>query len=250
MRSARAMKIQKQNAIEPFFHAFVADFGGEVLSEAPMGHTADYVFRKQLIIGELKTLTADTTEDMNRKLAPKVHEWVRQNGRLPTGIAQGAKYVVNIRDMPREIQDFWLKILKASVEGLVRDANRQIRDTKDRMGLPAARGVLFVGNQSNFYHDHPDSFRRLIAELLRKRTSTGDLRYPHINAVVYFSLGGVKSRDEGMAFWANLQMKHSPEEDVAPVVAFQGELQQAFYGYLEKVTGIVVRQHAQSGGQV
>jgi hypothetical protein len=243
------MRVQKQNPIEPFFHAFVTDFGGEVLPEAPEGHTADYLFRKQLIIGELKTLSADQTDDMNRKLAPKVREWVRKNGQLPPGISQGNKYIVTIRDMPREIQDFWLKILKASVDSLVRDAHRQIRDTKNRMGLPSGKGLLFIGNQSNVYHDHPDSFRRLIAEVLRKRTSGGDLRYPHINAVVYFSLGGVKSRDEGMPFWANLQMRHAPDEDVAPMVGFQKELQQAFYHYIEKVTGVAVRQHAQAARQ-
>jgi hypothetical protein len=132
------------------------------------------------------------------------------------------------------------------MDTLVRDSNRQVRDTKIRMGLPAAKGMILIANQSNFYHDHPDSFRRLIAEILRKRTNSGALRYPHINAAVYFSFQGVMSRDEGMNFWANLQMKQAPDEDVSSIIRFQKHLQQAFYQYIEKTTGIKVRQHART----
>jgi hypothetical protein len=92
---------------------------------------------------------------------------------------------------------------------------------------------------------HPDSFTRLIAEILRKRTQAGDLRYPHINGAVYFSLKDVKSRDEGMYFWANLQMKQEPNEDVSPMTTLQNELEQAWYRYVEKSFRIRVRQHSQ-----
>jgi hypothetical protein len=237
------MNVKKQNPLESAFQGFVKDFGGEVLPEASDGHTADYLFRKQDVVAELKTLTADQTDGMNRKLTPMVEEWVRKNGKTPPGTIEGDKYIVTIKDMPREIQDFWLSLLKASMDTLVRDSNRQVRDTKIRMGLSAAKGMILIANQSNFYHDHPDSFRRLIAEILRKRTSSGALRYPHINAAVYFSFQGVKSRDEGMHFWANLQMKQAPDEDVSSIVSFQRDLQQAFYQYIEKTTGIKVRQH-------
>ncbi len=224
----------------------MADFGGEVLPEAPEGYTADYLFRKQGFVVELKSLTVDQTEDMNRKLTPKVEEWSRRNRQKPPGAVEGDKYIVAIKDMPPEIQDFWLRMLKGPVDTLIRDANRQIRDTKERMGLFAARGMVLIANESNLYHNHPDSFRRLVAEILRKRTQSGDLRYPHVNGAVYFSLKDVKSRDEGMFFWAPLQIKQKPDEDVSPTVAFQRELQQAWYSYIERVCEVRVRQHAVS----
>jgi hypothetical protein len=49
-----------------------------------------------------------------------------------------------------------------------------------------------------------------------------------------------------MNFWANLQMKHAPDDDVGPMEAFQKELQQGFYSYIEKAKGRKVRQHPQS----
>jgi hypothetical protein len=242
------MKVKKLNPFESFFHEFVKDFGGEVLPEAQDGYTADYFFRSQGIVAELKTLTIDQTEEMDRKLTPRVLEWVRKNGQMPRGFTQGREYSVAFKDMPREIQISWLNLLKASVEGWVRDANRQIRDTKHRMNLCSAKGMMLIANGSNLYHDHPDSFRRLIAEVLRKRTPTGDLRFPHINGAVYFSFDDVKSRDEGMYFWANLQMKQAPDEDTTPTATFQAELQQGWYRYIQKFIGVEVRQHSQPTG--
>src|ERR1700686_4167821 len=239
------MKVRKSNRFESFFHEFVKDFGGEVLPESQEGQTADYLFRSQDIIAELKTLTADQTNDINRKLTPRVLEWIRKNGRIFPGLIQAPKHLVAFKDMPREIQLFWLGLLKAAVEPLIREANRQIRDTKHRMNLCSAKGMMLIANGSNLYHDHPDSFRRLIAEVLRKRTPVGDLRFPHINGAVYFSFDDVKSRDERMYFWANLQMKQAPQEDTSVFATFQAELQQGWYKYIQKFIGIEVRQHSQ-----
>lgn len=240
------MSTKKPNTVEPFFRDFVQSFGGEVLREAQHGSTADYLFRKQDIVAELKTLTVDQTKEMNRKLTPKVVEWIRKNGVIPRGQTQGREHLVEFKDMPPEIQTFWLKLLKASVEGLIRAANKQIRDTKTRMSMNTAKGLLIVANQANIYHDDADSLRRLVAEVLKKRMDDGTLRFPHVNGAIFFSLRDVKSRDEGMYFWANLQMKQTPDEDVTSVAAFQKELQQAWYSYIEKATGAKVRQHTQS----
>ncbi|MGB9490619.1 MAG: hypothetical protein WCA92_09150 [Terriglobales bacterium] len=238
------MKAKELKQFESFFHDFVREFGGEVLPESPEGQTADYFFRNESIVAELKTLAVDQTADIDRKLTPKVLEWIKKNGRIPSGAVENGKHHVAFKDMPPEIQIYWLRLLKAAVEPLIRDANGQIRDTKHRMDARSAKGLVLIANGSNLYHDHPDSFRRLIAEVLRKRTPTGDLRFPHINAAVYFSFNDVKSRDESMYFWANLQMKHAPDEDTSPIATFQAELQQGWYEYIQTYTGIEIRQHS------
>jgi hypothetical protein len=238
------MKVRKQNPFESIFQDFVLNFGGEVLLESPHGHSADYFFRRHNLVAELKSLTVDQTDEISRKLTPKVLSWIRTNGQIPLGVVKGDQHFIAFKDMPREIQNFWLRLLKGSTEPLIRDANRQIRDTKSRMNLPSAKDILIIANEGNPYHDHPDSHRRLIAEILRKRTPTGELRYSHVNGAVHFSVKDVKSRDEGMYFWANLQMKQNPDEDVQPMADFQKELQQAWYKYVEKQTGVTARQHS------
>ena len=101
---------------ERIFQDFVIDFGGELLPEIPNSHTADYLFPRHNIIAELKSLTVDQTKSMNEKLAPLVLEWTRKTGRLPTGLAKGDEYIVEIKDMPPEIQAVWLKCLKTSTD--------------------------------------------------------------------------------------------------------------------------------------
>jgi hypothetical protein len=110
----------------------------------------------------------------------------QENRKRPPGMVEGDKYMVLIRDMPQEISNAWIKWLKAPLDVLIRDANRQIRDTKERLNLNSAKGMILIANESNMYHDHPDSYRRLIADILRKRTFDGNLRYSHIHGGVYF----------------------------------------------------------------
>ncbi len=79
------MRVRKQNPFESIFQDFVLDFGGEVLLEAPNGHSADYFFRRHNLVAELKSLTIDQTEEISRKLTPKVLSWVRTNGLIALG---------------------------------------------------------------------------------------------------------------------------------------------------------------------
>ena len=238
------MRVKKNNPFEAIFHDFINDFGGEVLDEASDARAADYLFPKQNIIAELKTMTIDQTEDASQKLTPYVEAWIKKNNRMPDGSQVNGKFVIEISKMPPDIQKVWLKMLKGPAEDLIKQANRQIRDTKERMSLPSAKGMILIANEANTYHNHPESYRRLMAEILRKRTQTGELRFDHIHAGVYFSLGAVKSRDENMFFWENLQMKRTPDEDLTPIVEFQRNLQQGWYKYIEQACQITVRQHS------
>jgi len=172
-----------------------------------------------------------------------VEEWVKKNHRVPEGTQVDGKLIIEISKAPPEIQEVWLKLIRGPAEDLIKQANRQIRDTKERMSLPLAKGVILIANDGNHYQNHPESFRRLLAEILRKRTKSRELRFEHIHAGVYFSFGRVKSRDENMNFWANFQMQRHPEEDLSQIVRFQTELQQGFYKFIEKVFQVPVRQH-------
>src|ERR1700687_4183006 len=107
--------------------------------------------------------------------------------------------MMDMKNMPTEIFDEWLRLLKVPVDHLIGDANRQIRDTKARLDLSSAKGLLIIANEANQYHNDPDSYRLLIVTVLGKRTLDGSPRFPHVQGAVYFSpLGGVQSRVENM----------------------------------------------------
>lgn len=195
--------MKKLNDFEATFKEFVKDFGGEVLPESSVSSTADYLFRKQNIVGELKCLLKDQTDAMNAKVASIVQEWVKKNKKLPPGWIRGDQFIYEIKNQPKDIQDAWLAVLRRPVEDLIRDANRQIRDTKDAMNLPSAKGLILIFNDNNLLHNRPEDYARIIETVVRKRRPEGTLRFPHVQGIVYFSFVTVKSQNEGMSFLAS-----------------------------------------------
>jgi DNA phosphorothioation-dependent restriction protein DptG len=108
--------------------------------------------------------------------------------------------------------------------------------------MPEAKGLLLVFNQANALHNRPNDFRLLTASVLRKRDKDSVRRFPHIHGLVYFSYDTVKSEKENMNFWAALQLKTDPDEDLTPMADFQRELQEAWYAFVEQKWGKKVRQ--------
>jgi hypothetical protein len=236
--------MKPQDEFEALFRSFVKEFGGEILPEPCDTKIADYLFRSQNIVAELKCLVVDQTAEMNNKVTRAVKDLAQQNEAL-LSLCDGKP--LEIAKAPKEISDPWLKILIAPIENVIRDANRQIRSTKERLSLPFARGLLLVFNQGNLLHNHPQDFRLLAWSILRKRTPDGELRFPHIHAVVYFSFETVKARQQNMSFWAPMLLPRTPDEDVTQMKQFQKDLQQGWYAYVEKTFGRPVRQHAEVG---
>jgi hypothetical protein len=229
-----------KNEFESIFRKFVTGFGGEVLPETSDSKVADYLFRKQNIVAELKCLMQDQTEAMNQRVLKIVLEWIKAHNKFPPGY-DGE--FLEIAKVPRELSDKWLDILRSPVENFIRDANRQIRQTKIRLGISDAKGLLLVFNQQNLLHNRPKDFRRLIESVLLKRDGERRLRFQNINGVVYFSFESVKSDVEQMSFWAPMQVRESLTEDVTPMQTFQRELRDAWYAFVEVHFGKKVRQY-------
>src|SRR5262249_10066836 len=130
----------KQSDFETVFREFVSRFGGEVLPETSDSKTADYLFSKHNIVAELKCLMGDQTGAVKEKLGQAVKDWWREGGKMPVGY-DGSK-PLEIATAPQEIQRRWMEILKAPIENFIKDANRQIRETKRRLNMPDAKGLL------------------------------------------------------------------------------------------------------------
>lgn len=228
-----------ENDFESIFQEFVISFGGELLPATSDTKMADYLFRKQNVLAELKCLMQDQTDSMNKKVSDVVLEWVKRNKVLPSGY-DGA--FLNIAAAPKELSDKWLQILKAPIEGCIRDANRQIRESKKYLQLPIAQGLVFIFNQGNFLHNRPKDFRLLLGNILCKRDSAKQLRFPNIHGVVFFSFETVKSEKEQMSFWASLQLRETTDEDATEMQNFQAELRDAFYAFIAARSGKTARK--------
>jgi hypothetical protein len=229
-----------KNDFEVAFKQFVTGFGGEVLLETSDSKVADYLFREQNIVAELKCLMQDQTDAMNQKVVQITLEWIKTHNKFPPGYSGE---FLEIAKVPREISDRWLDVLRSPIENFVRDANRQIRETKKLLNISDAKGLVLIFNQGNPLHNRPNDFRKLIESVLRKRDSRRNLRFTNIHGVVYFSFETVKSESEQMSFWAPMQVREKLTEDVMPMRTFQRELRDAWYAFVGTHFGKKVRQY-------
>jgi len=215
-----------KNTFENFFSQFVEDFGGEVLPELHTVPSADFLFRSDLVISELKTLEEDKTSDHAKKLQALAWDWQRR-GLLPAFVG---RVKISLPDLSEQCQREWLKILEPPIERLIRDANKQIRSTKEHLKLLVNKGLLLIANDGNFLHTDPKNFMILVSRVLRKKKD-GKPRFPNIDGVCYFSYR-VRTQAEGMPFWVSGVVA---ENDPA-MSAFQRKLNTAWLAYLSKIT--------------
>jgi len=234
--------LKPQEEFEELFRTFAKEFGGEVLPESSDAKVADYLFRKQNIVAELKCLVFDQTVQMNTKLTQVVKDVVKQNERL-LDFCDGKPLEIAIA--PKEISEPWLNILTAPLESIIKDANRQIRSTIARLNLATAQGLLLIFNQGNVLHNRPKDFQWSVWKVLSKKMPKGTgPRFPHIHGAVYFSYETVKTQAQNMSFWASMRFPVVPSDEMKPMEQFQKDLQQGWYAYVAKISGRPVRQHA------
>jgi hypothetical protein len=211
---------------EEVFTRFVRSIGGEVLPKSAE-ESADYLFRAEKVVIELKTLLQDATPAHVRELqalADRWHKqgWVRIYGRT----------TLDLQTIRTECQREWLDLLETPVERIIRKANRQIRSTKRSQGLSDAKGLLLIVNDGNFLYTEPVNYMILVARILQKKTARGERRFPDIRGVVYFSYR-VPAAGESVLFWLPGTIEPAADADLG---AFQGRLRQQWFAHFAKIT--------------
>jgi hypothetical protein len=178
------------------FAKFVREFGGEVIPEGSE-ETADYLFRCESVIAELKTLEKDALPEHVRKLGTLVASWQRRGS-----IRCYGHVMLDLQTVPLDVQREWLHLVESPIEGRIRKANAQIRSTKERFQMPGAQGLLLIANDGNLLHTEPKTFMISIARILQKRDETGAPKFPEIRGVSYFSFG-VPAAGTSELFWVS-----------------------------------------------
>lgn len=211
------------------FRDFVRKFGGEVLPEIHTARNADYLFREQNVIAELKVLEKDATTDYSRKMQRLARKWTGQGLLHVFGRA-----VIELPKVPPKCQREWLEVLKRPIENIVRDANEQIGSTRQHSKVPNAQGLLLVANDRNFLHRDAKAFLTLVAHVLKKKDERGTPRFPNIHAVSFFSCR-VTDGNFGTPFWAPGHLETAD----ARMHDFQEKLANEFFKYVFHVRDLV-----------
>ncbi len=213
------------NQFEAVFGRFIESIGGQVLPRSA-DESADFAFRADNVVIELKTLERDVRADHADKLGKLVNEWARRGLVRIYGRA-----TIDLQKLPLECQREWLDILEGPIEGIVRKANRQIRSTKARERLPSAKGLLLIVNDGNLLHTAPAEYVNLVARVLKKKGPGGGVKFPDIRGIVYFSYRVVAAGDSRL-FWAPGTIDPTADADLQ---AFQFRLGNEWFAYYSKL---------------
>jgi hypothetical protein len=174
--------------LQPLIDDFAKQAGGELVTDLidtrnPPSN-ADYFFREQNVIIELKALESDTFGDSYKtKLGQLVAAWVAR------GLIEiyGTNVPLRLNELPPECQDDWNALTRRSMQSKVfAKANAQISATKRLLGRAAAKGVLLLASDGN-KDLQPGSVWFLAGQILDKKHPDGSPQYSHINGLAYFT---------------------------------------------------------------
>lgn len=220
----------QQVNVERAFTAFVRSYGGEIVEDlvgsSPDFSNADYLFRANNVVVELKRLVEDKSEDENiqRKIQQKFDRWM-DDGTI--GPIYG-RVRVESKKLPENCQRELMDIYKPPIQRRIIKANKQIKATLNHFRIQNGKGLLFVVNDGN-YALEADAVLYLINRILGKS-------FQQINSVVYCTVNMFASSPVTLKptlFWANASRSCVPcvEEE------FVMNLFRGWSAYLAQIRG-------------
>lgn len=140
------------NIDEIFFEA-MRSIGGkrptEIDSSCEETDNADIVLQRDNVIAEVKTLMEDPRDkkDFSEKYGTMYRKWSRQ-GKVPP---QAGPIKIETSKIPEECAREFLLHITRRVKANVSKSNRQIRQLKQTLGMPTAKGLLVLCNSGNAF---------------------------------------------------------------------------------------------------
>lgn len=220
--------------IEPTFDSFVRSFGGIVLKDelggSPTFENADYVLHDQQIVAELKCLEDNKLDDP--VYMGKI-ETIWQKWRV-AGLVEGdTPEEIVLNKLPQQCARELVSLASVPLKGVIKKANRQIRQTKRSLDLPCYKGLLLLANDGNFALPANTLFQ-LVGGIL----SGG---YSSISCFVLFSVNmvaQVPGADIPCMVW---MPSFRPQSEPIPAETMQS-LRDGWVSFHEKITGKTYRR--------
>ncbi|MGA2231396.1 MAG: hypothetical protein ABSH22_10900 [Tepidisphaeraceae bacterium] len=171
--------------VDAEFPAAVRRAGGEVVerllpTKSPAFDNADYIFRRDNVVAELKRLDKNVIGDPEfRAKLEKLYAKLMSEGRAPQVFGTVRVSVRQIADLdPRAAKEF-LEPYKKRLARILEKANSQIKDTACYFGIEKPMGLLIVANDGDVGFEL-DLMLFLLHHLLRTF-------YSSINGIIYFT---------------------------------------------------------------
>ena len=230
------MRIPEPIKIEDAFADFVKTTGGEIVSDivgsSPNFANADYLFREHGVVAELKCLQKDVLEDQGYKqdVDDLFDYWVTRGFIPDPGLGL---FRIRVDKLPVQCQRDFFQLIRKPIQGAIKKANTQIRETKVHLNLPDTKGLLLFANDGCWSLES-DAMVHLID------TSLGH-RFSSINSVIYLTVNmpaRLPGVDRDMLVWLRCVRK-----GIEPVSrAFHQQLASGWITFHARIIGEEVLQ--------
>ena len=198
---------QKFPTLESAFNEFVKSVGGELIgdllpsNQSVTSKNADYLSRQQNVIAELKCLQKNfyETEEDKERVYKKLETRIR-NGPLTE------EDVFN-EDGALRIFETIKADIKRTLEGVFHQAKKQIKQTKDVLQMPDAKGLLFLANEGNYFYQFSTKiFTDILDELFESDPRS-------IEGYAFFATNKVTEHKQNVIIWIANSTSKDPAYD-------------------------------------
>lgn len=130
--------------VEGTWQEFVRHQEGKVLSDdfgtSPEFANADFWFEKDQVVIELKEIQTEFLDKKKDEIMNLIEKYVKDSNLSGSEIFQG-KFMFS-DDFYRE----YIRLVRPAISRILKKANKQIKETKQYLGKPNARGVAVIVN--------------------------------------------------------------------------------------------------------
>ena len=151
------------------------------LLKSPPFKNADYLLKDREIVAELKSLELDTTP----KLQTYAEYIIKERSIVFYGALPFHEIIKRQPDKDKLSEQAFRFIIRP-IERMVKEANRQIRETKRALRLPQAAGLMILANTGNILLDW-NLVQEALLRLLRTKGFKGRTLYSNIGGCLYLS---------------------------------------------------------------
>jgi hypothetical protein len=149
------------------FANFVEKYGGAVCDRGlqagqPQSQVADYVFRENNIIAELKCLETDPF--YSPAGASRLWSELKKAGMSEDEVIDWA---LGRRRLSEDATLQLATLFRRRIEKITRKAQKQVEATKQTYGMPSAQGLLLIANDNNYLFSYPQKFQ-LISDVFAR----------------------------------------------------------------------------------
>lgn len=214
--------------VEPAWREFVRSVGGKVVEdivpEPRNFQNADFLFPDQAVVAELKEIETEFTASsaFNKEFDRLMTKLVAENPSWRPVLFGGNS------ETPAWFNGEFVRIFRPALSRIIKKANRQIKETKEKFGITSHTGVLILVNDG-FTSINPFIVRALASDILAHS-------YSSVSAFVYQTVNryvSIEGDDEPKILWAPSYHSDAPDE----LVNFIDKLGGQWFDYIEAKAG-------------